>query len=153
MLRTCSLHRPCIPLAFIFGLVMTSVMGAAAQEDSWPQFHGPNRDNLSTETGLLKKWPESGPELIWTAKKLGFGYSSVSIASGMIFTAGDIRDLISVAKKYNIKLIFTSPEFSTQSAETIAREIGGEVVLVSSLEKDYVENIRNVAQAFTRALE
>src|SRR5689334_8497790 len=24
----------------------------------WPQWRGPNRDNLSLETGLLKSWPE-----------------------------------------------------------------------------------------------
>ena len=28
----------------------------------WPQFHGPNRDNRSSETGLLKEWPAGGPE-------------------------------------------------------------------------------------------
>jgi len=81
-----------MPFAFVCCFVMTGVLGAAAQENSWPQFHGPNRDNLSTETGLLKKWPENGPDLLWTAKKLGFGYSSASIASGMIFTAGDIKN-------------------------------------------------------------
>ena len=68
-------------------------------------------------------------------------------------TAEGIRDLISTAKRYNIKLIFASPEFNTQSAETIAREIEGEVVLISPLEKDYIENIRNVAREFARALE
>jgi len=30
--------------------------------DDWPQFRGPNRDGKSTETGLLKKWPEGGPK-------------------------------------------------------------------------------------------
>ena len=57
---------------------------------TWPQFHGPNRDNLSRESGLLKKWPESGPPLVWTARNLGFGYASVAIADGRIFTAGNI---------------------------------------------------------------
>jgi len=49
---------------------------------SWPQFHGPKRDNNSAETGLLKQWPEAGPKLLWTAKGLGHGFSSVSIAAG-----------------------------------------------------------------------
>jgi len=26
----------------------------SSQAEDWPQFHGPNRDNISTETGLLK---------------------------------------------------------------------------------------------------
>ena len=71
--------------------LITTVACGADSEPGWPQFHGPNRDNLSTETGLLKKWPENGPALLWTAKGLGHGYSTVSIAAGMIYTAGSIE--------------------------------------------------------------
>ena len=55
---------------------------------NWPCFHGPDRTNKSSETGLLKKWPENGPRLIWTASGLGEGFSSVTIGDGLIFTAG-----------------------------------------------------------------
>jgi len=75
----------------IGGLILTSVAYAADQNPFWPQFHGPNRDNLSAEKGLLKNWPEQGPDLLWTARGLGHGYSSVSIAAGMIYTAGNIE--------------------------------------------------------------
>jgi outer membrane protein assembly factor BamB len=54
----------------------------------WPQFHGPARDNISKETGLLKEWPQGGPPLAWKAKGIGEGHSSVSVAGGKIFTAG-----------------------------------------------------------------
>ena len=54
----------------------------------WPQFRGPNRDNVSKETGLLKNWPPAGPELLWTARGFGEGYSSVSVAGGKVFTMG-----------------------------------------------------------------
>ncbi len=56
----------------------------------WPCFHGPRRDNKSTETGLLKAWPQGGPKLLWTASGLGKGYSSVTVAGGLIYTAGRI---------------------------------------------------------------
>ena len=55
----------------------------------WAQFHGPGRDSVCREKGLLKKWPKEGPKLLWTLKGLGSGYSSVSIADGTIFTMGD----------------------------------------------------------------
>lgn len=55
----------------------------------WPQFHGPRRDNLSRETGLLKKWPPGGPRLLWTARGIGHGFASVAISGGRIYTAGD----------------------------------------------------------------
>ena len=71
--------------------VFAASAGHADEGAYWPQFHGPRRDNISTETGLLKKWPEGGPELLWTAKGMGQGYSSVAIARGLIYTAGNIE--------------------------------------------------------------
>jgi outer membrane protein assembly factor BamB len=40
------------------------------------------------ETGLLKKWPEGGPKLVWTVKGLGTGFSSAAIADGTIYVTG-----------------------------------------------------------------
>ncbi len=65
--------------------------GAAAPGDekaSWPYFHGPERDNMSKETGLVQAWPKEGPELLWTASVIGHGYSSVAVVGSRIFTAG-----------------------------------------------------------------
>lgn len=58
----------------------------------WPQFRGPNRDNVSREPGLLQKWPDGGPELAWKATGIGEGYSSVSVAKGRVFTMGNLSD-------------------------------------------------------------
>jgi zinc transport system substrate-binding protein len=59
-----------------------------------------------------------------------------------------IENLIRQAKEGNITVIFASLEYSTKSAEVIAKEIGGSVALVSPLEEDYLGNIRHVASAF-----
>ncbi len=77
-----------IPAALLF-----AATGVFAEniEHSWPQFHGPDRNNISRETGLLKTWPKEGPSLVWTVSGLGHGFSSMSIANGMIFTAGNIE--------------------------------------------------------------
>lgn len=64
----------------------TSRTGKSA--GNWPQYHGPNRDNISQETGLLEEWPAGGPKQLWSQKGLGEGYSTVSIADGKIFTMG-----------------------------------------------------------------
>src|SRR6185437_4813476 len=69
------------------------ILGASGD---WPQWRGPKRDNISTETGLLKQWPADGPALAWKAAGLGSGYSSVSIADGKIFTMGDHGDVADV---------------------------------------------------------
>lgn len=57
----------------------------------WNQFRGPNRDNKSTETGLLQSWPSDGPRLAWTARGFGEGYSSVAIADGKVVSMGNIQ--------------------------------------------------------------
>lgn len=61
----------------------------SAPGGSWPQFRGPDRDNISSETGFLDEWPDGGPKLRWEKKKLGEGFSTVSIADGKIFTMGN----------------------------------------------------------------
>ncbi|MBL7185477.1 MAG: PQQ-binding-like beta-propeller repeat protein [Phycisphaerae bacterium] len=62
----------------------------AADGATWPCFHGPRRDNLATDKGLLQTWSQEGPKLLWTASGIGHGYSSVSIGATRIFTAGMI---------------------------------------------------------------
>ncbi len=67
-------------------------IAAAALADEagdWPQFHGPRRDSICREQGLLDQWPETGPRLLWQADGLGRGYSTVSIAQNSIYTMGD----------------------------------------------------------------
>ena len=68
-------------------------------------------------------------------------------------TAKGIQNLIDQAKEHNIKVIFASPQFSTKSAEVIAREIKGRVVLIDPLEKDYIANLRKLSQAFSEVME
>lgn len=55
----------------------------------WPQWRGPLRDGKSTETQLLRRWPQDGPQLAWKVEGLGTGYSSVAIAGGKLLTMGD----------------------------------------------------------------
>jgi len=43
------------------------------QNQDWSQFRGPNRDGKSLEKDLMKEWPESGPEKIWTVTGIGEG--------------------------------------------------------------------------------
>jgi len=66
--------------------------GQAKPGPWWPCFHGPNHDNISPDTGLLRKWPEGGPPLAWKFSECGKGYAGVAIADGLIYTAGDFGD-------------------------------------------------------------
>jgi outer membrane protein assembly factor BamB len=58
----------------------------------WPQWLGANRDNRSTETGLLQKWPSGGPKRAWATSAVGEGFGGVSVAGGKVFLLGDLAD-------------------------------------------------------------
>jgi outer membrane protein assembly factor BamB len=60
----------------------------SADPQDWPQWRGIHRDGRADASGLLKQWPDGGPRLVWTAKGLGAGWSSVSVAEGVIYTQG-----------------------------------------------------------------
>src|SRR4030042_5264744 len=90
----------------------------------------------------------------WTYFTLDYGIKQIAIEEeGKEPTAEGIKELIDKARQYDIKVIFASPEFSTRSAEAVAREIGGSVRLVSSLKKNYLENMKEVARAFAESMK
>jgi outer membrane protein assembly factor BamB len=64
----------------------------AGSGNDWPQFRGQNRNGKSSETGLLKKWPQGGPTLLWSVEGLGTGFSSMSVVDGLIYTTGLAED-------------------------------------------------------------
>lgn len=72
-------------------LVSQTGASATATISDWPQWHGPNRTALSTETGLLKTWPADGPPVVWSISNLGEGYGSVAIKGDRIYVQG-VRD-------------------------------------------------------------
>ena len=71
--------------AFLLAVSISSLTAVAAD---WPQFRGPNRDDVSTETGLLQEWPAEGPKRVWLFDNAGQGYSGFSVVGGKLFTIG-----------------------------------------------------------------
>ena len=50
----------------------------------WPQWRGPNRDGVWTESGILSSFPSKGLIPKWKVA-VGFGYSSPIIANGRLY--------------------------------------------------------------------
>ena len=48
---------------------------ASTEVSAWPNLFGPLHISISTETGILTEWPESGPPELWR-REVGLGYSS-----------------------------------------------------------------------------
>jgi zinc transport system substrate-binding protein len=67
-------------------------------------------------------------------------------------SAAELSMIIDEAREEDIHVIFAQPEFSTKNAETIAREINGEVILISPLAYNWLENLQQVAQTMAEVL-
>ncbi len=66
-------------------------------------------------------------------------------------TPAELAELIGEAQELEIKVIFVQPQFSRKSAETIARSIGGRVVVADPLAADWANNLLKVAKEFREA--
>jgi outer membrane protein assembly factor BamB len=66
----------------------TLILALTASAADWPQWRGPNRDGISSETDLLSSWPSGGPKIVWRVNGLGAGYSSFAIVKGKMYTQG-----------------------------------------------------------------
>lgn len=55
----------------------------------WPQWRGPQRDGISSETGLLHAWPQGGPKIAWKTDKVGEGYSTPAVAADRVYLIGN----------------------------------------------------------------
>ncbi len=60
------------------------IVGLPCAAEDWPQWMGPNRDNVWRETGLLETFPEGGPKVLWRAPVAG-GYAGPAVANGRVY--------------------------------------------------------------------
>jgi zinc transport system substrate-binding protein len=63
-----------------------------------------------------------------------------------------LADLIDKAKKDKVRVIFVQPQFSTKSGESFARAIGGAVVPINPLARDYLDNLDRAASVVEKGL-
>lgn len=63
-------------------------------------------------------------------------------------SAKELATIIDTAKREGIQVVFASPQFNPQSAEVIAREIGGRVIFIDPLPENYIQNMRLVVGKF-----
>ena len=80
--------------AVIFLAAITALGG------DWPQFRGPGRDNISTETGLYRTWPANGPKVLWKTSVCE-GYAGAAIKNGRLY----LNDYDAVKKAHLVRCI------------------------------------------------
>ena len=74
-----------------FSLTLGFLIASAVQADEWPHWMGPNRDNSWNEEGILDKFPEGGPKVLWRTP-IKSGYSGPAVASGKVIITDFVTD-------------------------------------------------------------
>ncbi|MBN2552117.1 MAG: zinc ABC transporter substrate-binding protein, partial [Spirochaetales bacterium] len=82
-----------------------------------------------------------------------YGLEQIAVETGGSEpSARQLARLIQEARGAEVRVIFVQPQFSRKSAETIASEIGGAVVPIDPLARDYIENLERMARAVEEGL-
>lgn len=103
------------------------------------------------ENVKTKKFIVYHPAWGYFAKEYGLEQISIEIG-GQEPSAQELTDVIQLAKTEGIQVIFVQPEFSQEDAQTIAKEIGGQVLPISPLNPDWLNNEKLVAETFANVL-
>ncbi|MFA8020301.1 PQQ-binding-like beta-propeller repeat protein [Bremerella cremea] len=69
---------------FSLATLCSLVVAPAAWADEWPQWMGPQRDDVYRETGVIDSIPESGLKVKWRMPIAG-GYAGPAVAGGRVF--------------------------------------------------------------------
>ena len=89
----------------ILGVVFVLSIASSARGADWPQWRGPNRDGISSESGWLGNWPDSGPKLLWQ-KEIGRGFATISVSNGRVYTMGNTAKSKSDANQKDVVFCF-----------------------------------------------
>ncbi len=67
-------------------------------------------------------------------------------------TAKQLNEYIEYAKEHNVKFIFVQEQFNQNIAQKIAKAIGGTVISMDPLAKDYLNNMKSITSSIKQAL-
>ena len=81
-----------LPLSRLTAEDIAFAKGAAksggALANDWPSWRGAERNGHSPDKGILAKWPDGGPKLVWAFEDCGKGYSSPSVVGNRLYYTG-----------------------------------------------------------------
>lgn len=75
-------------LRSLMGLVLLALIPSgdpanSVSADDWPQWMGPNRDNVWRETGIIDEFPATGLKTLWRTPLAG-GYAGPAVSGGKV---------------------------------------------------------------------
>lgn len=89
---------------------LVGVASFAAAAD-WPQWMGPNRDAVWSETGIVRSFPAGGPKVLWRTP-IAAGYAGPAVADGKVYVADRVlaKGAMNPADPFNTKDRINSSE-------------------------------------------
>jgi outer membrane protein assembly factor BamB len=82
---------------FVVACLFLWMAAGVTVADDWPQWMGPTRDDVWHETGIVEKFPEGGPKVLWRVP-VAAGYSGPAVVGDKVFitdyvkSSGEIRN-------------------------------------------------------------
>ncbi len=73
-----------------FSLCALILASTVASADDWPQWMGPNRDDVWAETGIIEKFPDAGVKPLWR-KPIHGGFAGPAVVGGKVYVTDYVR--------------------------------------------------------------
>lgn len=80
-------------MRFVISVVSIAIAATAVCADDWPQWMGPQRDNVWRQKGIVDTFPKGGPKVVWRTK-VANGFSGPAVADGLVV----LTDFVTTAK-------------------------------------------------------
>jgi len=87
---------------FIIITLLLAFSGPAVIAQDWPQFLGPDRNSTSSQKGILKSWPEKGPEVLWSVD-VGIGYGGPVVKNGKVYLLDRDDEVADIMRCFNLQ--------------------------------------------------
>lgn len=72
-------------------ILFLTLFASASLAADWPQWMGPTRDGVWTETGTLDKFPEGGPKVLWRTPIAG-GFAGPAVVGDRVYVTDYVTD-------------------------------------------------------------
>jgi len=82
-----------------------------------------------------------------------YGLEQVAVESeGKEAKPVHLKEIIASARRAGVKTLFVQPQFSTRSAEMVAKEIGAHLEVIDPLAEKWMDNLRQVSRRLREAM-
>jgi zinc transport system substrate-binding protein len=89
----------------------------------------------------------------WSYFARDYGLEQLAIeVEGKAPNPANLKKIIDMARKENIRIIFVQEQFDTNSARAVAAEIGGQVIKIDPLALDWLDNMKGIAEKISESV-